>query len=76
MKNMKSPLIPSTFMTPRTYTLFAFGESQTNDLSRIHMNWSNKNNNNQSSGQVLSFEKSDGTNKPTEFETSTKSIKS
>lgn len=44
MRNLKSPLIPSNFMTPKTVALYAFGETATSELDRLPKLWGNNNN--------------------------------
>ena len=39
MKPLKSPLIPSNFMTPRTVSLYAFGETATCALDKLPDLW-------------------------------------
>jgi hypothetical protein len=39
MRNLKSPLIPQSFMTPRTVALYAFGESASGELDKLPKIW-------------------------------------
>jgi len=39
MSNLKSPLLPSQYMTPRTVALYAFGESATSKLDDLPKLW-------------------------------------
>jgi hypothetical protein len=41
MRNLKSPLVPSSFMTPRTIQLYAFGETASGELDKLPKLWGN-----------------------------------